>query len=212
MENKNKEIRMFTGELEARMDEERQKRTIEGTPIVFGERTNLGWWDEIIDAGALDNADLKDVRLLVNHDTKQLPLARSRNNNANSTMQLTVGEDGLHIRADLDVENNPRAAEVLSAVERKDVTGMSFMFTVDKDAWEDLESEHPTRHITGIGRIFETSICTFPAYEQTEVFARSLESVRDELESAKAALDSAKHTEELRKALLERSMNLCRKD
>lgn len=209
---KNKEIRMFTGELESRKDEERQKSVIEGTPIVFGVRTNLGWWDEVIDTGALDSTDLKDVRLLVNHDTSQLPLARSRNNNENSTMQLTVSDDGLHIRADLDVEKNPRAAEVLSAVERKDVTGMSFMFTVDKDAWEDLESDHPTRHIVSIGKVLEASVCTFPAYEQTEVFARSLESVHDELESAKAALESAKHTEELRKALLERSGNLCRKD
>ena len=51
---KNKEIRMFTGELESRKDEERQKSVIEGTPIVFGVRTNLGWWDEVIDTGALD--------------------------------------------------------------------------------------------------------------------------------------------------------------
>ena len=212
MEKKNKEIRMFTGALECREDTERQKNTIVGVPIVFEQKTDLGFFEEVIEKGALDETDLKDVRLLVNHDTNQLPLARSRNNNANSTMQLTVEEDGLHVRADLDVENNPRAAEVLSAVEREDVTGMSFMFTVDKDSWENLESEHPTRHILSIGKVFEASVVTFPAYEQTSVYARSLENVQSELESERKALESARKTEELRKALNERSANLCRKD
>lgn len=212
MEKQNKEVRMFTGALECREDTERQKNTIVGVPIVFEQKTDLGMWEEVIEKGALDQTDLKDVRLLVNHDTNQLPLARSRNNNANSTMQLTVEEDGLHIRADLDVENNPRSAEVLSAVEREDVTGMSFMFTVDKDSWENLESEHPTRHILSIGKVFEASVVTFPAYEQTSVYARSLENVQSELESERKALESARKTEELRKALNERSAKLCRKD
>ena len=212
MEKQNKEVRMFTGALECREDTERQKNTIVGVPIVFEQKTDLGMWEEVIEKGALDQTDLKDVRLLVNHDTNQLPLARSRNNNANSTMQLTVEDDGLHIRADLDVENNPRAAEVLSAVEREDVTGMSFMFTVDKDSWENLESEHPTRHILSIGKVFEASVVTFPAYEQTSVYARSLENVQSELESERKALESARKTEELRKALNERSAKLCRKD
>ena len=212
MEKQNKEVRMFTGALECREDTERQKNTIVGVPIVFEQKTDLGMWEEVIEKGALDQTDLKDVRLLVNHDQNQLPLARSRNNNANSTMQLMVEEDGLHIRADLDVENNPRAAEVLSAVEREDVTGMSFMFTVDKDSWENLESEYPTRHILSIGKVFEASVVTFPAYEQTSVYARSLENVQSELESERKALESARKTEELRKALNERSANLCRKD
>ena len=212
MEKQNKEVRMFTGALECREDTERQKNTIVGVPIVFEQKTDLGMWEEVIEKGALDQTDLKDVRLLVNHDTNQLPLARSRNNNANSTMQLTVEDDGLHIRADLDVENNPRAAEVLSAVEREDVTGMSFMFTVDKDSWENLESEYPTRHILSIGKVFEASVVTFPAYEQTSVYARSLENVQSELESERKALESARKTEELRKALNERSAKLCRKD
>ena len=204
-----KEIRMYTNPIERRSDEE--QNIIEGVPIVFDQRTDLGWWDEVIDKDALKETDLKDVRLLVNHDTDQLPLARSRNNNENSTMQLKVEEDGLHIRANLDPEN-PRAKEVLSAVSRQDVSGMSFMFTVDKEQWEDLEADHPTRRIMSIGKVFEASICTFPAYKQTEVYARSLESVKRTLESEREALESVRKTEELRKALLERSTDLCRKD
>ena len=57
------------------------------------------------------------------------------------------------------------------------------------DAWEDLESDHPTRHIRSIGKVFEVSAVTFPAYEATSITARGLS---DALESAKTSLESAK--------------------
>jgi HK97 family phage prohead protease len=119
-----------------------------------------------------------------------IPLARSRNNNANSTMQMEVQEGkGMFIRVDLDTENNSEAKSLYSAVERGDISGMSYMYTVDQDAWEDLESEHPTRHIRSIGKVFEVSAVTFPAYEATSIQVRGLS---DALESAKTSLESAK--------------------
>ena len=185
----NKEIRSFDFEVRAEENEERGKY-VEGRAIVFGQRTNLGWYDEIIADGALKDTDLRDVRLLVNHNTDMIPLARSRNNNANSTMQLSVVEgEGMDIRANLDVENNVDAKSLYSAAARGDISGMSFMFVVDSDSWDDLESEHPTRTITGIKRVLEVSAVTFPAYSQTSLEARGL---ADALESAKASLESAK--------------------
>ena len=184
-----KEIRMFDFEIRASVDEERGE-TISGRPIVFGQRTNLGWWDEIVDDGALDDTDLKDVRLLVNHNIDMIPLARSRNNNANSTMQLSVVNGaGMDIRANLDTANNADAKSLYSAVQRGDITGMSFMFSVDSDMWEDIESDHPTRHIRKISKVFEVSAVTFPAYEQTSIQARGLS---DALENAKDALENAR--------------------
>ena len=212
----NKEVRSLEFEIRAEEtgSEERAGR-LTGTPIVFNQVTDLGWIREMIEPGALDNADLKDVRFLVGHDTSGIPLARSRNNNENSTMQLTVTERGMEIRVDLDIENNPRAKELYSAVKRGDISGMSFMFTVDKDAWEDLESEQPLRRITSISRVFEVSAVTFPAYEGTDIQAASedaaLESARVSLESARkqAAEDRAAQAEqERRTALLERLNNL----
>lgn len=185
---KNKEIRAFMFEVRAEQNED-HGHFLAGTPIVYNERTNLGWYDEIIDRGALDEADLRDVRFLVNHNTDMIPLARSRNNNANSTMQLEVTDGGMNIRVDLDVENNTEAKNLYSAVERGDLDGMSFMFTVDADAWDDLESEHPTRHITRLGKVFEVSAVTFPAYEATTISARGLD---DALDSARLSLESAK--------------------
>ena len=148
----------------------------------------MGWYDEIIEGGALDQTDLRDVRFLVNHNTDMIPLARSRNNNDNSTMQMTVDDDGMGIRVDLDIDNNADARSLYSAVGRGDITGMSFMFSVDKDSWDDLESEHPTRHIRFISRVFEVSAVTFPAYAATSIQARDLS---DALDSARASLESA---------------------
>lgn len=184
-----KEIRSFDFEIRTEVNEDRGHE-IEGRAIVYGQRTNLGWYDEIIADGALKDTDLRDVRLLVNHNTNMIPLARSRNNNANSTMQLSVVEgEGMDIRADLDYENNAEAKSLYSAIERGDISGMSFMFVVDSDSWDDLESEHPTRTITGIKRVLEVSAVTFPAYSATSINARGL---ADALDSARASLESAK--------------------
>lgn len=188
MENK-KEIRFFPFEVRAEENEQNGKH-ITGQPIVYNERTDLGWYDEIIDEGALDNTDLKDVRLLVNHDTNMIPLARSRNNNTNSTMQLEIVPNaGLAMRANLDTERNATANALYSAVERGDISGMSFMFIVDKDSWENIDTEHPTRHVRSISKVFEVSAVTFPAYDATSISARGLS---DALESAKESLESAK--------------------
>ena len=183
-----KEIRTFNFEVRAEQDEE-HGHVLAGQPIVFNQRTNLGWYDEIIESGALVNTDLRDVRLLVNHNTDMIPLARSRNNNANSTMQFEVVDTGMNMRADVDTENNVDARSLYSAVERGDISGMSFMFTVKDDAWDDIDSDHPTRHVRAIDKIFEVSAVTFPAYEATSIQARGLS---DALESAKESLESAK--------------------
>ena len=108
-------------------------------------------------------------------------------------MQLEVVPGaGMNIRVDLDTENNAEAKSLYSAVTRGDITGMSFMFTVDADAWEDIESDHPTRRIRAISRVFEVSAVTFPAYEATSIQARglseALDSARESLESERARI------------------------
>ena len=178
-------------EFDVRADQSEEHGTfITGRPIVFDARTDIGPWDEIIDRGALDETDLKDVRFLVNHNVDMIPLARSRNNNANSTMQMSVDENGMGIRVDLDVENNADARSLYSAVQRGDITGMSFMFSVDKDTWDEADSEHPTRHIRSIRRVLEVSAVTFPAYAQTSIQTRGLS---DALDSAKESLESERN-------------------
>ena len=185
---------------EVRAEKSDKKYTIRGIPIVYGSKTDIGYFDEIIERGALNKTDLKDVRFLVNHDLNKIPLARSRNNNENSTMRLKPTDKGLEIEADLDCENNTEARALYSAVERGDISGMSFMFSIDDEEWENLDSDHPTRHIKSISQVVEVSAVTFPAYETTEIYARdkkALDNAKKTLDSAKRSLDSEKEKKEL---------------
>ena len=184
-----KELEQRSYSFEVRAEETEKGHIITGRPIVYNSVTDLGWFDEVIEQGALDGTDLTDVRFLVNHDISKIPLARSRRNNGNSTMQMSVDIYGLNLDwVNLDTENNADARALYSAVERGDITGMSFMFTVDEETWTDLETEHPTRHINKIGTVVEVSAVTFPAYESTSINARSKEA----LENARTALEKAK--------------------
>lgn len=180
------ENRSFT--FEVRAEETESGHIITGRPIVYNSITDIGGFNEVIERGALDNADLTDVRFLTNHDLSKIPLARSRRNNGNSTMQLTVDYEGMAIRVDLDTENNAEARALYSAVQRGDITGMSFMFSVVDEKWEDLDTDHPTRHILAIGTVIEVSAVSFPAYDSTSISARSLET----LDNARAALENAR--------------------
>lgn len=197
---KNKQLEQRSYNFEVRAEESDQGNIITGRPIVYNSRTDLGWFDEIIEPGALNNTDLTDVRFLVNHDTSKIPLARSRRNNGNSTMQLTTDNDGLGIRVTLDTENNSEARSLYSAVQRGDISGMSFMFGIRDEEWENLDSDHPTRHIKDISTVVEVSAVTFPAYESTEINARSkeaLENARSAVETARQQNASSVETDEL---------------
>lgn len=180
--------RSFTFDVNAQ-NNEKYGDYIEGRAIVFEQPTDIGLFTEIIDKNALKETDLRDVRFLVNHNTDMIPLARSRNNNENSTMQMVVGEEGMDIRANLDTENNADARTLYSATKRGDISGMSFMMTVRGEDWDFSDEEHPTRRITDIGKVFEVSAVSFPAYEQTSIEARGDE---EALENAKSVLESAK--------------------
>lgn len=184
-----KELERRSYSFEIRAEESDRGSIITGRPIVYNSRTDLGWFDEVIESGALDDADLTDVRFLVNHDISKIPLARSRRNNGNSTMRMSVDMQGLNLDwVLLDTENNAEARSLYSAVKRGDISGMSFMFSIDGEEWEDLESDHPTRHITKIGSVVEVSAVTFPAYDATEINARN----REALDNARSVVETAR--------------------
>ena len=195
--------RNFTFDIRADTDDE-NGAYITGRPIVYESKTDLGFCDEIIKRGALDDADLSDVRFLVNHNTDMIPLARFRDGVKNSTMQIQVDKDGLTMRVLLDIENNPEARALYSAVQRGDISGMSFMFTISADEWENLDSDHPTRNITAIGIVAEVSAVTFPAYEATEISARDKRAV----EEARKALSKRSGDVELEKLKLKYLMEV----
>lgn len=179
--------RAYQVKLETREDENGES-VVEGRPITFGTFADIGgWFRETIDRGALDETDLTDVRLCLNHDTRFV-YARSRRNNPNSTMSLSTDANGMAIKAFLDTKNSARAKDLFTAIQREDIDKMSFMFSIKEERWDDLDTDYPTRHITKIGSVVEVSAVTFPAYEATTINARGKEA----LESAREALEKAK--------------------
>jgi HK97 family phage prohead protease len=162
---------------------------INGHAAVFSQVTNIGgWFNEVIEPGAFARTDFTDVVLSVNHDLDKIPLARSRNNNVNSTLQLQVDNIGLAVRANLDIENNNDAKSLYSSIGRGDMDGMSFIFYVAEDRWEGLDTDMPTRHIVDIAKVVEVSVVSFPAYDGTDIASRDA----DALESAKLVLENAR--------------------
>lgn len=183
--------RNYDFEIRAEKDEKRGN-IIVGRPIVYDSKTDIGgFFAEVIERGALKKTNLEDVRFLVNHDQSKIPLARSRKNTKNSTMQLTVDDDGMEIQVELDTENNTEARNLYSAIERGDITGMSFMFAIEDEEWENLDSDYPTRHIKAISTVVEVSAVTFPAYQDTSIAARDKSAV----DTARLAVDTARSEE-----------------
>ena len=188
MEKKPLESRGYSFEVRAEHNDEHGDYII-GRAILYDSPTNIdGLFEETICKGSLDGADLTDVRFLVNHDTSKIPLARSRRNNSNSTMQLLVDDEGMQIRVNLDTENNAEARALYSAVKRGDISGMSFMFVVEQERWEETDSNYPKRFVEKISTVIEVSAVTFPAYEDTDISARN----KKALDSAKRALENAR--------------------
>lgn len=182
--------RHYQFECRAENDPERGSILL-GRPIVYESPTDIGgMFEEIIERGALDKADLTDVRFLVNHDLNKIPLARSRKNTDTSTMKLTVDNDGMGIRTVIDTDNNSEARNLFSAVGRGDIDGMSFLFGIADEEWENLDSDYPRRRIKAISTVIEVSAVTFPAYEETSITARD----KSALDNARLAVETARST------------------
>jgi len=179
-----------------------EEGVIEGHAAVYNQKTNIGdWFFEVIEPGAFDGCSFDDVLFTANHEVSDIPLARSRRNNSNSTLQLSVDEQGLFIRAALDTVNNTEAKSLYSAVKREDISGMSFIFYVAEDRWEDLTTDMPTRHITKFAKVMEVSAVNYPAYSGTDINARNdrfaLDNAKMALENVRSALDNEKNEREV---------------
>lgn len=139
-----------------------------GRPIVYDTPTTIndlgGSYREVIQRGALDGADLSDVRLLYNHDVNKVPLAKTP-----KTMSLELDPAGLTFTATLP--NTESAREVYEAVKRGDLSGMSFAFTVPEGG-DSYDAATNTRTIYRIAKVYECSVVPYAAYPTTSVEAR----------------------------------------
>lgn len=152
-------------------------RKVEGYAAVFESPSEplggSGKFTEVIARGAFDNADMKDVRALLNHDMNVV-YARTKS----KTLVLRVDDVGL--KYEFDAPNNPNGDNLLESLERGDIDQSSFAFFVDGDKWEEFPDGSVKRTITSIKHVQDVSPVTFPAYEQTTAVKRSLEQFEQE--------------------------------
>ncbi len=166
MEKRVKEVRLT--EVRALEDE---KMIVEGYAVVFDNETDLGYFKEIIDRNAFNGCDMSDVCMKYNHSDELLIMARTRNN----SLQLLVDERGLKVRAELiDTTQN---RDLYKMIQAQLLTKMSFAFTV---AEEEMDYATNTRRILRIDKLYDVSVVDVPAYDATEIYARSKEQYEEE--------------------------------
>jgi len=177
-------LRPIPTEMQIREADNGEKR-IEGYFAVFNSIYEI--WDgmtESIAPGAFDSSISDDIRALVNHDTT-LVLGRTKAH----TLELRADERGLWGSVVIN-PNDADAMNLYSRVQRGDVDGCSIGFNILKQSTD--YREDGTVHFTIEDvKLFEVSACTFPAYEETNITARSQERadfIAARLEQRRAAL------------------------
>jgi HK97 family phage prohead protease len=159
--------------------------TISGYAAVFHRAEDPGTQFQLMDnyherikPGAFDRAlaEKQDVRALFNHDPNHV-LGRT----TSGTLRLSTDSTGL--RYDVDLPNTQTAKDLAESVNRGDVSGSSFAFSVNATGQEIERSEGQTyRNITD-ANLFDVSVVTYPAYESATSGMRSKENIAEAKEA-----------------------------
>jgi uncharacterized protein len=201
---KDKEIRQLTTPIEVRSEGEGESEFVEGYALKFekwSERLG-GWFKEIISRNALDSADLSNVIALFNH-RQDYPLARNTVSGDAGRLELEADNIGLKFR--FKPSDTSYARDLMANIRSGVINQCSFAFSLnhneaDADEWRFNDEEDVyERRINKIHRIYDISLVTTPAYNDTEavVGARSLEKVEQLKENRKLPDDKLKMELEL---------------
>lgn len=182
MEKEKREIRIFGGQYQPRLREAaegQESRTIEGYAIVFNVESQLlcDWYEtyrEIIEPGAItkEELDKMDIKMTLFHNREKL-IARC--NKGAGTLTLSVDETG--VKYEFEAPHTPDGETALELVKRGDLAGSSFIFWSDEKSsvrYEMMDDGTLLRHVDRIDRVFEMTIASDPAYQQTSVTAREV--------------------------------------
>lgn len=161
------------------------KRTLTGYAAIFNTDTTIGdYFIERIDPAAFNKAIGSDVRALVDHDTGRV-IGRTKS----GTLRLAVDSRGLKV--EIDIPDTRDGNDLWVLVERGDISGMSFGFRVTKQEWDET-GDLPVRTILEV-ELYEVSAVAFPAYDDTSLAKRSLESARAEASASREAEEKRQH-------------------
>ena len=195
------ERRTFTGTVHTRAEGEGMPKEIGGIAAVINSVTDLGYFEEVIEAGAFDYALNKeyDIRCLFNHEA-ELILGRTKAD----TCKVFVNADGNLEYTWVPDYENPTHMSVVRSIMRGDITQSSFAFTIKEQKWSD-STKYGTmgkRTITVIEDLYDVSPVTYPAYADTEADARSIVALRDQEREIEEAKRSQAAADVLKLALL----------
>lgn len=190
-----------------------ESRTIEGYALKFGVRSRLlcDWWNnyyEVLEPGCVtrEMLDKQDIKLTMFHD-RQLVLARS--NKGNGTLNYEVDKVGVKFWAEMPhTVDGDKASELVS---RGDIAGCSFIYSTDEGdsenavSYERLDEKGDDgedillRHVKRIDNVYDFTITTDPAYEQTDVSKREVEAagIKFEQQPKPKQIDESKKRERI---------------
>jgi len=171
---------------------------VEGTPVVFGQKTHLfDLYDgtkvyEVIDKRAFDECDSSDAFFRYNHSEEQFPLARTRIKDIGKegSLQISIGDDGLHMRANL--MKTTAGEDCFRCIKAGTLSEMSFAFSTEggETVYDNSVEGEVTITRRKISRLYDVAAVMRPAYGNTEIHARAMgdvEAFLSELESEKRA-------------------------
>ena len=190
-----------------------ESRTIEGYALKFGVRSRLlcDWWNnyyEVQEPGCVtrEMLDKQDIKLTMFHD-RQLVLARS--NKGNGTLSYEVDKVGVKFWAEMP--HTVDGDKALELVSRGDIAGCSFIYSTDEGdsenavSYERLDEKGDDgedillRHVKRIDNVYDFTITTDPAYEQTDVSKREVEAagIKFEQQPKPKQIDESKKRERI---------------
>lgn len=152
-----------------------------GYAAVFNsESADFGGWKEVLRAGCFKRSltEMPDVRALYQHNPAQVLGRRGANT-------LTVREDDHGLYVEIELIDTQFNKDVLANVRSGNIDAMSFGMVAKKYEWDvNEERGYDLRILTDVD-LFEVSVVTWPAYEETEVAARSLQTFKEQRSSNK---------------------------
>jgi hypothetical protein len=147
------------------------KPTVKGYASVFNRLSeDLGGFREKIHPDAFNDVMGNDVRALFNHNPDKI-LARTKSGT------LSIGIDSEGLRYEFTPPDTTTGRDLMESLKRGDIDQSSFGFSVVEDEWNDSE-EIPIRTVLKVGRLYDVSPVTYPAYPDASVGLRSLDGFR----------------------------------
>ena len=176
---------------EEKKDEEKLDGYIRGVGAVLDQFTDIsGYFREKVDINAFDDVDLTRVKGFFNHDINDkaltsnlIPLEKK------GGMEITIDKKNKQVIIDQHLNlKRSDANDLYLGIQDGVFDGMSFMFGIKEEKWEDLDTDYPTRTILKVDPVIEFSVVNYPAYKQTSIGLRSIEVA----ENASSVLEKAR--------------------